>query len=177
MNRTIAYVAAMLVTLVVAACTANVGPAPTPFDASGDAAPEPAPDGSGYYMAPEQDSAPTPCTKPPATNASLGDDCFAYELADQCAPYECGRTVHYFCNGDAKPHADCHADGTTYHGPSTHGFCCTEAACVHDSSSDVLCNSGEVARSCPTVVSAAPDASCRKVGASERGDPVYCCAQ
>jgi hypothetical protein len=143
-------------------------------DARSDVVPDPV-DGAFWTPQPPGPDE-TPCKQTPADTFPLSDDCFAYELADRCGPYFCGRTVHYFCNGGAMPLADCQGAGTTYHDPSTQGFCCTAAACVRYKSGDALCPPGKIARSCPTVGSADPGAGCTQVSASEKGDPIYCCA-
>jgi hypothetical protein len=175
------------------ACTANV-PGPDPqgspdastFDASNQDAPFVSADaGAPLPIGPPS----TPCVQPPADDAAIGDDCFAYELNWQCAAYECGRTVHYFCNSPTtpqQPFADCILDGTTFRADGK-GYCCTEAACVAFKSADALCNAEGLpahARSCPTVYKGDAGAGCTRLNPPdagsrstpwERGDPIYCC--
>jgi hypothetical protein len=118
------------------------GDAATDAHASSDALEPPA----DWVPPPRPDSGPdhTPCVQAPADPLPVSDNCFAYDLPNLCAPYECGRNVHYFCsdkpNGDRQmPQADCVGVETTFHGETVHGYCCTAPTCARWSDGDAHC--------------------------------------
>lgn len=151
---------------------------------------------SDWIPPPRPDSGPssTPCVQPPADDAGVSDNCFAYDLPFDCAPYECGRNVHYFCadkpNGDRQmPQADCHEIGTNFHGDTIHGYCCTAPTCARWTDGDTQCG-GKKAYSCPVaggderpsatgctrfVPPPRPDSGLAETQPWDRGDAIWCC--